>query len=110
MQKKITEKILDSYSEDSLRLAKDLFPINRSINSPGTLKTLKKLKQEVPGLKIKSFAAKSKVLDWKVPQRWEVKNASICRLNGEKIIDLKDSNLHVVSHSKKINKKIKIED
>ena len=110
MQKKITEKILDSYSKDSLKLAKHLFPINRSINSPGTLKTLKELKLEVPDLKIKNFAAKSKVLDWKVPSRWEVKKASICRLNGEKVIDIKDSNLHVVSHSQKVNKKIKIED
>ena len=41
MQKKISNKILDDYSENALNLAKELFPINRSINSPGTLKTLK---------------------------------------------------------------------
>ena len=110
MQKKITEKILESYSEDSLELAKKLFPINRSINSYGTLKTLKELKLIIPQLKIKNFTARSKVLDWKVPRRWNVKKASICRLNGEKVIDIEDSNLHIVSHSQKVNKKIQIDD
>ena len=62
MQKKITEKILESYSEDSLELAKKLFPINRSINSYGTLKTLQELKLIIPQLKIKNFTARSKVL------------------------------------------------
>ena len=40
----------------------------------------------------------------------ECKKASICRLNGEKVIDIEDSNLHIVSHSQKVNKKIQIDD
>ena len=38
-----------------LDLAKELFPINRSISGKGVRKTLKILKKKIPNLKIKSF-------------------------------------------------------
>ena len=50
-----------------LDLAKELFPINRSISGKGVRKTLKIFKKKIPNLKIKSFISNSKVFDWKVP-------------------------------------------
>ena len=43
-------------------LAKELWPINRSITGAGVVQTLKILQRIVPDLKIKSFKSGSKVL------------------------------------------------
>ena len=48
-------------------LAKELWPINRSITGAGVVQTLKILERIVPDLKIKSFKSGSKVFDWKIP-------------------------------------------
>ena len=50
------------------KLAKEkLFKLNRSITGNGTLNTLKIIKKEFPGLKIKKIKCGTKVFDWKVP-------------------------------------------
>ena len=59
-------------------------------------------------MKIKSFKSGSKVFDWKVPERWNIKTAKITRLNGEKVIDFNENNLHVVSYSESVKKKINL--
>jgi len=114
MEKIMTERLnddcIDTYAHDALELAKKLFPLNRSINSPGTLQTLKELQVSVPQMKIKQFEAGNKVLDWNIPKRWEVRKASIKRLNGETVLDLNDSNLHVIAHSIPIKAKVKFID
>ena len=114
MEKIMTERLnddcIDTYANDALELAKKLFPLNRSINSPGTLQTLKELQVSVPQMKIKQFEAGNKVLDWNIPKRWEVRKASIKRLNGETVLDMNDSNLHVIAHSIPIKAKVKFID
>lgn len=98
MLKDLSDKILDDLSQDAINLAKLLFPINRSINSKGSIQTLKQIQKHIPLLKIKYFR-QQKDLDWDIPQRWNLKRAYIKRLNGETVIDSSDSNLHVISHS-----------
>ena len=41
--------------------------------------------------------------DWEI-REWSINDAYIRNSKGEKIIDIKDSNLHVMSYSKSINK------
>ena len=53
------------------KLAKKLWPINRSITGSGVVETLNILKMVVPELKIKSFKSGSKVFDWKIPAEWK---------------------------------------
>ena len=45
-----------------------------------------------------------KVFDWKIPNEWNVKEAYIIDKFNEKIIDLKNNNLHLVGYSEPINK------
>jgi|TARA_B110000027_G_scaffold93468_1_gene98727 aminopeptidase-like protein len=85
-------------------LAKNiLFPINRSITGNGTLKTLKIIKEQLPILKIKKIKSGLKVFDWTIPEEWNVKEAYILDKFGNKIIDFKNNNLHLVSYSMPYN-------
>ena len=83
-----------------------LFPINRSITGKGIVKTLKILKQIHPKLKIKYFKSGKKVFDWIIPSEWNVKNAYVLDQVGEKIIDFKKNNLHLMGYSIPVNKKV----
>jgi len=87
-----------------IKLAKELFPINRSITGEGVRKTLRIIKKKhLPNLKIKKIRSGTKAFDWKIPPEWNIKDAYLKDEFGKKIIDLKNNNLHVVSYSKKIN-------
>ena len=90
----------------TFQILKKLFPITRSITGNGILKSLKILQKHEKKIKIIKIKSGSKVFDWKVPNEWNFKNAYIS-YNGKKIIDTKNSNLHVVNFSQSINKKIK---
>ena len=66
-------KDLKKYSTDALTLARELFPINRSISNIGVKKSLQIIGRDHKSFKIKSFTAQSKAYDWKVSKRWNVK-------------------------------------
>ena len=89
-------------------LAKNiLFPICRSLTGSGVKKTLTIIKKEFPKLKIKKIKSGTKVFDWKVPPEWNIKNAHVLDSHGNKIIDFKNNNLHLVSYSIPVNKRLK---
>ena len=83
---------------------KTLYPINRSLTGKGTKKTLKLIKKYFPNLKIKKFKCNTKVFDWKIPDEWNVYDAYILDKFGNKIIDFKKNNLHLVGYSIPVNK------
>lgn len=91
-----------------LQFAKKIFPYNRSITGNEVRKTLLDIKKIVPELNIFEIKSGTKVFDWIIPKEWNVKDAWIKNSKGEKIIDYKKNNLHLVSYSKKINKKISL--
>tara|TARA_B100001057_G_scaffold489065_1_gene574607 strand:- start:5529 stop:6797 length:1269 start_codon:yes stop_codon:yes gene_type:complete len=89
-----------------LKLAKKLFPLNRSLTGTGNLKTLKILQLEIKNLKIKKFDSGKKVYDWKIPKVWNIKNAWIKNEDGEILVDYRSNNLHLVNYSSPVKKKI----
>lgn len=94
-------KIIEGY----LNLAKSkLTKFNRSITGKETLKLLNVIKKEFKTFKIYKIRSGKKVFDWKIPNEWNVKEAYIIDKFNEKIIDLKNNNLHLVGYSEPINK------
>ena len=89
------------------QLLKELFPICRSITGKGVFDSLKILRKHNKKIKIKYFKTGKKVFDWKIPSEWNIKKAYVKDSKGVKLIDFKKNNLHVVSYSKYVNKKIK---
>lgn len=85
-------------------LVKELFPICRSITGNGLRKTLQIIKNELPDLRIYEVPTGTHVFDWTVPKEWNIKGGYIETLNGEKVIDFEDSNLHIMGYSLPIDK------
>ena len=107
----MTKKNLKNfYGKMMIDMAKELYPINRSITGEGVRKTLNIIKKKIP-LKKKFFKSGKKVFDWVVPQEWKIKQAYILDLkNNKKYADFKENNLHIVGYSQPINKIISLEE
>ena len=92
------------------RAFQDLFPLNRSLTGEGVRKTLRDIKKILPKLKIKSAVSGSRVFDWTVPSEWKINEAYIIRPDGKKICDYSKNNLHIMSYSTNVNKKITLKE
>ena len=88
-------------------LAELLYPICRSITGNGVRETLSILKEIIP-LKITEVPSGTQVLDWEVPDEWNINDAWIVNPDGEKIIDFKQSNLHILNYSIPFEGKVKL--
>jgi aminopeptidase-like protein len=64
----------------------------------GVRQTLAMIKEHIP-LTIREVASGTQVFDWTVPKEWNIKDAYITSPKGEKVVDFKRSNLHVVNYS-----------
>lgn len=95
--------------EAMYKLAEKLFPICRSITGNGLRKTLQFLSEKIP-LEITEIPSGTKVFDWDIPDEWNIKDAWVKNANGEKIIDFKSSNLHVLHYSEPIDKTITLSE
>lgn len=85
--------------EDLFQWTRDLFPITRSISGQGTRNTLKYIKNLIPDLKIHEIKTGTSVLDWTIPNEWNINSAYIEDRWGNRLIDFEDHNLHVVGYS-----------
>jgi len=74
-----------------------LFPLNRSLTGDGVRETYKIL-NEISPFDVKEIPSGTKVFDWEVPKEWKVNQAYI-EVDGNRIIDFKNNNLHLVGYS-----------
>jgi aminopeptidase-like protein len=79
-------------------LAARLFPICRSITGDGVRRTIDLLSEVVP-FQRHEIATGTAVLDWDIPDEWNISDAYIVDKSGTRIIDFKKSNLHVLNYS-----------
>ncbi len=79
-------------------LAAELFPICRSITGPGVRQTLGILQRHVP-LDVHEVPTGTPVFDWIIPREWRIRGASLDDAQGRRLVDFRNSNLHVVGYS-----------
>ena len=97
--------------EEMYELCERLFPICRSITGDGVRKTLQML-VEVYGneINIHKVPTGTKVFDWTVPKEWNIKEAYIENSKGQRVIDFKNNNLHVVGYSLPVDKFVDLQE
>ncbi len=104
------EKYLISVGQDMYKWATDLFPLNRSITGHDNRKTLKYLKDLIPDLKIKNIKSGEKVFDWTIPDEWHVDEAYIEDELGNRIVDFRTNNLHILNYSEPVDSWLSLEE
>lgn len=79
-------------------LVQELYPICRSITGDGVRRTLEIVSRRVP-LTLHEVPSGTPVLDWTVPNEWNIRDAYIADASGRRVVDFRASNLHVVNYS-----------
>ena len=92
---------------DIYALAEKLYPLNRSLTGEGVRDTLSVLSERIP-LDVHEVASGTAVLDWTVPLEWNIRDAYVENDRGERVIDFKDSNLHVLGYSVPVRAKLSL--
>ena len=88
-------------------LIRELYPICRSITGNGVRETLRQVGEHIP-LKVHEVPTGTQVFDWTVPKEWNIKDAYVKNSDGHKVIDFKQSNLHVLNYSTPIRKRMSL--
>jgi aminopeptidase-like protein len=83
-------------------LVKELFPICRSITGEGIRETFHRIGKRIP-LEMHDVPSGTQVLDWTVPNEWNIRDAYINDPYGRKVVNFRDHNLHVVGYSTPID-------
>jgi len=86
-----------------------LWPICRSITGNGVRETLRIISEIIP-LNIYEVPSGTKVFDWEVPKEWNITDAYVLSPDGEKVIDFKLNNLHIVNYSIPVDIEISFEE
>lgn len=79
--------------------------LRRDIVSDGYDEALKIIAEEIP-LTIHEYPTGSRVWDWEIPKNWTVKEAWIIADDGRELLNLNDHQLHVMSYSQPVNKRV----
>lgn len=82
-------------------LAERLYPICRSITGDGVRETLSIIREYIP-IEVHEVPSGTRVFDWTIPKEWNISDAYVKNTKGEKVIDFKESNLHVLNYSSPI--------
>ncbi|MCR5746603.1 MAG: DUF4910 domain-containing protein [Lachnospiraceae bacterium] len=82
-------------------LCSEIYPLNRSITGNGVRETFRILQSHIPDIKIEMHEVPSgtKVLDWTIPDEWNCEEAYLEGPDGERVVDMKDHNLHLMGYS-----------
>ncbi|MEU1555223.1 DUF4910 domain-containing protein [Streptomyces scabiei] len=84
--------------EEMHALVERLYPLCRSITGDGVRATLDIVGEYVP-LQVHEVPTGTQVLDWTVPQEWNIRDAYIADASGRRVVDFAASSLHVLGYS-----------
>ncbi|MDT0399202.1 DUF4910 domain-containing protein [Streptomyces edwardsiae] len=84
--------------EEMYALVERMYPLCRSITGDGVRATLGIVDEYIP-LRMHEVPTGTRVLDWTVPQEWNIRDAYIADAGGRRVVDFRASSLHVLGYS-----------
>ncbi|MEV4398363.1 DUF4910 domain-containing protein [Nonomuraea sp. NPDC049607] len=90
-------------------LVRRLYPLCRSITGDGLRRTLEIIDGSLP-LEVTEVPTGTKVLDWTIPREWNIRDAYLQDAAGNRVVDFRRSNLHVVGYSVPVEATMSLEE
>lgn len=90
-------------------LMRELFPICRSITGDGLRLSLATIGNLIP-LVTHEVATGTQVFDWVIPKEWNIRDAYIKDAAGQRVIDFRRHNLHVVNGSAPVSARMSLHE
>lgn len=103
------QKDRGALGEELHAFAQELYPICRSITGDGLRRTLAMIQNRIP-LQITEVPSRTQVFDWNVPREWNIRDAFIKSADGERVVDFRKCNLHVMNYSVPVHARMPLED
>jgi len=88
-------------------LVEELYPICRSLTGDGVRATLAAIGRRLP-LEVHEVPSGTRVLDWTVPDEWNVRDAWIADPSGTRVVDFRETNLHLVGYSVPVRERLSL--
>lgn len=105
---KDTSQMMDDLGHSMYQLMAELFPLCRSITGAGLRETLYHIGQIVP-LTITEVPSGTRVFDWVIPREWNIRDAWLAGADGNRVVEFRNSNLHVVNYSTPVQSRLTLE-
>jgi len=103
----LDNSLTDDVGAEIFALAAKIYPICRSITGDGVRQTLAEIAAHID-LAVHEVPTGTAVLDWSVPREWNIRDAYIKNARGERIVDFKQSNLHVMGYSVPVQRRMSL--
>ena len=100
---------LDELGRSMFEFMTEVFPICRSITGTGLRETLDRIGEIVP-IQITEVPSGTRVFDWTVPREWNIADAWVADESGQRVIDFRSSNLHVINYSVPVARTLTLEE
>jgi aminopeptidase-like protein len=104
-----TPHLADNVVHDALPLMESMYPICRSISGNGVRQTLDLVATQIP-LERTEVPTGTKVLDWEIPNEWNIRDAYIADAQGHRVVDFRAHNLHVVNYSAPVRRTMALDE
>jgi aminopeptidase-like protein len=101
----LTRPAREQTGGEILDLMRELYPLCRSLTGDGVRETLRIVDRVLP-LEVVEVPTGTPIFDWAVPREWNISDAWIADAEGRRIVDFRDSNLHVVGYSEPVRARL----
>jgi aminopeptidase-like protein len=88
-----------------MELIRELYPLCRSLTGDGVRETLRIVGRHPP-LECHEVPSGTQAFDWTVPREWNLRDAWVADADGNRLIDARESNLHVVGYSTPLRRRV----
>ncbi len=90
-------------------LIAELYPICRSVTGDGVRQTLARLARHID-VRCHEVPTGTPAFDWTIPREWNITDAWVKAASGERVIDFRRSNLHVMQYSVPVRRRLGLDE